>query len=173
MPTLTLRPNSDKSSALAVFGSGSGNYDRVNEVTADDTNGVATLDVSYVYDRYELPDPTQNGVINDVAVYGRCKGGHTSCMAKFGCYLGSSVYYATGRNVTTSYVLYHDTWAVSPATGLLWTWVEINDLSVVIGLRGYPVDKKTVAPAYCSQVYCVVDYSIIPIIQYNRMLMGH
>ena len=71
MPTLTLYPNEDVSVTMSQYGSGTGNYGRINETTQDDTNGVTTSSTSGQVDLYGLPDSSP-GETGDVyaCVYG-------------------------------------------------------------------------------------------------------
>ena len=79
MPTLTLYPNADESVTMSQYGSGTGNYGRINETTQDDTNGVTTSSTSGQVDLYGLPDSSP-GETGDV----------------YACVFGGYIYKQTG-----------------------------------------------------------------------------
>lgn len=167
MPTLTLRPNSDVSVAMSQYGSGTGNYGRINESTTDDTNGVATSSISGQEDLYGLPDPSQSGTINSVTVHFRAKWAYADevinqSYATPRVRIGGSTYSATAQGLGSTFKGYSRAWSTNPNTKSAWTWQNINDL--IVGLymiAGTYGDTKnpTIGAAYCSWLYVVVDYT--------------
>lgn len=167
MPTLTLRPNSDVSVAMSQYGSGTGNYGRINESTTDDTNGVSTASTSGQVDLYGLPDPSQDGTINSVTVHFRAKWAYTDSWinqsyATPQVRIGGTTYSATAQALGSTFQGYSRAWSTNPNTESAWTWQNINDLVAGIRLNaGTYGDGKTptVGEAYCSQLWVVVDYN--------------
>lgn len=171
MATLTLRPNSDSSVACTQFGTGTGNYGRVNEATADDTNGVVSptgtlgSPVTSV-DRYGLPDPSESGTINKITLYGRLKSVDTTYSATSLLVRVGTTNYTYAKSATSSYVLYDTALTTNPATSSAWTWANINDLVIGVSLIGvyynFGTGKVPVYDyhrSYCSQLYVEVDYT--------------
>lgn len=168
MPTLTLYPNADVSVAMSQYGSGTGNYGRINETTQDDTNGVTTSSTSGQVDLYGLPDPSQGGTINSVTVHFRSKWDYTGEGALIKSYatpqvrIGGTTYSATAQALGSTFQNYSRAWSTNPNTESAWTWQNINDL--IVGLRmnaGTYGDTKnpTIGAAYCSWLYVIVDYT--------------
>lgn len=164
MPTLTLYPNADVSVAMSQYGSGTGNYGRINETTQDDTNGVTTSSTSGQVDLYGLPDPSQGGTINSVTVHFRAKG-EGALIKSYATPLvriGGTTYSATEQGLESTFQDYSRAWSTNPNTESAWTWQNINDL--IVGLRmnaGTYGDVKnpTTGAAYCSWLYVIVDYT--------------
>lgn len=70
MATLTIRPNGDNSVAQTPFGTGSYNYDRVNESVEDDTNGNQVVYPNSLDDTYNFENHTSElGDISKVTLY--------------------------------------------------------------------------------------------------------
>ena len=168
MPTLTLRPNSDVSVAMSQYGSGTGNYGRINESTTDDTNGVSTTNTEGVVDLYGLPDPSPSGTINSVTVHFRARWAYAGDIIVAQSYgtpqvrIGGTTYSGKQQALTLSFVSYNRSWSTNPNTKSAWTWKNINDLVAGIWLNaGLYGDGKypTVGEAYCSQLWVVVDYN--------------
>ena len=166
MPTLTLRPNSDVSVAMSQYGSGTGNYGRINESTTDDTNGVGTSSTSGQVDFYGLPNPSQSGTINSVTVHfrARCAYGGTVVDVSYATpqvRIGGTTYSATAQALGSTFKGYSRAWSTNPNTESAWTWQNINDL--IVGLRmnagTYGAHNPTIGAAYCSWLYVIVDYT--------------
>lgn len=167
MPTLTLYPNADESVTMSQYGSGTGNYGRINETTQDDTNGVTTSSTSGQVDLYGLPDPSQGGTINSVTVHFRSKWDYTGTLinqsyATPQVRIGGTTYSATEQGLGSTFQGYSRAWSTNPNTESAWTWQNINDL--IVGLRmnaGTYGDTKnpTIGAAYCSWLYVIVDYT--------------
>ena len=166
MPTLTLYPNADESVTMSQYGSGTGNYGRINETTQDDTNGVTTSSTSGQVDLYGLPNPSQSGTINSVTVHFRARWDYTGTVinqsyATPRVQIGGTTYSATAQALGSTFQGYSRAWSTNPNTESAWTWQNINDL--IVGLRmnagTYGAHKPTIGAAYCSWLYVVVDYT--------------
>lgn len=167
MPTLTLYPNADESVTMSQYGSGTGNYGRINETTQDDTNGVTTSSTSGQVDLYGLPNPSQSGTINSVTVHFRARWTYdgdivTQSYGTPQVRIGGTTYSATEQGLGSAFKGYSRAWSTNPNTESAWTWQNINDL--IVGLRmnaGTYGDTKnpTTGAAYCSWLYVIVDYT--------------
>lgn len=166
MPTLTLYPNEDVSVTMSQYGSGTGNYGRINETTQDDTNGVTTSSTSGQEDLYGLPDPSQSGTINSVTVHFRAKWASalplSQAIATPQVRIGGTTYSATAQALGNTFQNYSRAWSTNPNTESAWTWQNINDLIVglymIAGTYGDP-RNPTIGAADCSWLYVIVDYT--------------
>ena len=167
MPTLTLYPNADVSVAMSQYGSGTGNYGRINETTQDDTNGVTTSSIDGQVDLYGLPDPSQDGTINSVTVHFRARWDNKGTLSDQSyatpqVRIGGTTYSATAQVLGNTFKGYSRAWSTNPKTKSAWTWQNINDLIVglymIAGLYGDDKDP-TIGAAYCSRLYVIVDYT--------------
>ena len=168
MPTLTLYPNADVSVSMSQYGSGTGNYGRINETASDDTNGVTTSSINTSQlDLYGLPNPSQSGTINSVTVHFRARWNYTGTVinqsyAAPGVRIGGTTYSATTQALKNTFQGYSRAWSTNPNTKSAWTWQNINDLIVGIYMNAgaYGDDKNpTTGAAYCSRLYVIVDYT--------------
>ena len=168
MPTLTLYPNEDVSVTMSQYGSGTGNYGRINETTQDDTNGVTTSSTSGQVDLYGLPNPSQSGTINSVTVHFRARWAYTGALPINQSYatpqvrIGGTTYSATAQALGNTFQNYSRAWSTNPNTESAWTWQNINDLVAGIRLNAGTYgdsENPTVGEAYCSWLYVIVDYT--------------
>jgi hypothetical protein len=157
--TLLLRPNADTSdSDLGTYGS-SAHYACVDDLTP---NG----DTDYVYaqytnfwtdDTYALPNPAHTGTVNYVTIHAV---GRTTGIGALQLALQTEGQEFDGSNnpgtdfpLTTTYQEYTKMWSRNPATGLVWTWQQIDSLQ--IGCSLYQVSGQT----RCTQIYIEVYYT--------------
>lgn len=179
MATILQRPNGQYSYDSGTFGSGSYHYDRVNEVTADDTNGIQTINSQTLYkDYFNFPALGITGTINSITLYGRylatAESGETIApMAYNGLFLGGTTYNSSTWRPPTYFSSASTQWTVSPVTGQPFTVAEINNGSFVIGLYSgeytiWVADDKggsfmqASQAVQCSQFWRVVDYTPPP-----------
>lgn len=161
--TLLLSGDNSNGSYTGTFGTGSYFYDRLNEASADDTdgimaNGLGTPTVS----KFNLANSGIGiGIITSVAVYCRAKyqeTGTASSKVKIGVTIGSTDYISE-KSLTTSYAEYSYAMSKNPATTKDWTWTNINDLVPnVTPLFSVP-DKANNAYTYVSKLWIVVTYN--------------
>jgi hypothetical protein len=150
MSTQTYRPTSDSSVTLTQFGSGTGNYGRVNEVSEDVTNGVYNFTTLAKIDLYGF-SMSNLGTLNSITVYAQCAcdtydaGTPTVRLVNHN---GSTNYFSGSNTLTTSDTLY----SYSFTTNLAWT----NTLG--IELAGANSGKLS-ANVYGYQVWIVVSYT--------------
>lgn len=161
MANLIIRPNSDESGALTIFGSATSHYSSVNESVTDDTNGVKgdPTGVESI-DQLGLADLSLSGQITNVTVFARAwkdiveiGGG-----VRLGVRAGATNYFSSSVFLTSDVAQYNAVWSVNPYTGVAWTLAGINSLSVLLGLQGQSNKTYHVTP-YCSQLWVVVDYN--------------
>ena len=128
-PVLTIRPNSSGSfTQWTPYPSGLSNWDCVDE---EPQNG----DTDYVYatatalaDSYGLQDTALTGYsISNVRIGTYAKQTTGNEKLKQMLVIGGVSYYgAVDHQPATTYSLYTNDWAINPATGLSWTWSDIN-----------------------------------------------
>jgi hypothetical protein len=136
-------------------------WDKVDEVTPDgDTTCVYMQVASYQRDLYNLPaHSVGSGTINSITIY-FCVGNHSADQAAYAKPSQRSGTTTTdGTEVTktgaVSYQTFSQTYTINPATGLPYTWDEIDALQVGVCL-------KSVSASYiakCTQVYVEVAYT--------------
>ena len=161
--TLTLRPDGtgNYTGISSQTPSSGAHWDKVNEASPDTNRYVATYSDSQQKDAYTLGGTSQTGIINSVTVYFRFNRSSTPSGSFAYCQpflrLDTSETAGTEQALnSTSWTTYNQTLA-RPGGGS-WTWTDINNLQVCIGLR----DTGTGVPikyAQCTQVYVVVDYT--------------
>ncbi|MBA7701765.1 hypothetical protein ES703_110511 [subsurface metagenome] len=173
--TVTLSVGYEVASAapdiLPLLPSGDGDYTGINDVeptgtahylvvddpvlSPDDlTTYVSTTSGTQQKDAYTLPNPSLTGTINSVKVYFRA-GGINDKPHDYQPFLRLGEVETSGTVQTHSLAAFttYNQILARPGGGN-WTWTDINDLQVAIGLMdtgpGNPV---------CTQVYVEVDYT--------------
>jgi hypothetical protein len=149
MATATYRPASDSSVALSQFGSGTGNYGRVNEVTEDATNGVYAGNGAAA-DKYGF-GLSNLGTLNSVTVYARCF--TTDLGAASYAYLRHNDTNGSANVLSLTDTLYSYTFTTSLA------WTDTYGITLVGNF--YIPDKQAPVTVYalCTQHWIVVDYT--------------
>ncbi|MCX6654140.1 MAG: PKD domain-containing protein, partial [Candidatus Bathyarchaeota archaeon] len=163
--TIILRPNAAGSTTEnEARGSGSANWDRVDEVTADDGTTYVRGDVDNTRqtDTYNVPDQSLTGTITNVRIYIRSLENYdrNDVYAWTAIRIGTgSIQYGTQIGTTTSWTNYYTDYATK--TGNLgsgaWTWADINNLQIGVGLQSHN-SSGTWRYAECTQVWVVVEY---------------
>lgn len=166
MATVTIRPDSDNSVALSTFGgSGTNHWDKVDESTADNTDGVRTpAAAGAAIDRFGLPNLGLTGKINSVVVYSRMWSAatiYTYAAYRLLVRMGGTNYFSSAVALTTTATLYSNTWTTNPNTTAAWTWTNINDLIAGVELTpgAYDLKSGTLVLGSCSQFYVTIDYT--------------
>lgn len=114
---------------------------------------VYSTDAAQVKDAYDLVDhTTESGTINSVKVYFRTisEGNFVQPFLR----LGTDETAGTEITATASWVTYSEILA-RPGGGD-WSWTDIDNLQVVIGLRKFDT-------AFCTQIYIEVDYTPVAV----------
>jgi|LSQX01.2.fsa_nt_gb hypothetical protein len=162
---LTLRPNSDFLTQCATFGAGVWHYGRINEVTADDANGIRS-NTTMRRDTFGLPLASATGVISSVTIKARASGYYVAGYTKIQLGLWVNKAFPHRKSVTElpyGVTIYSGEWLVNPQTSAVWTWENINNLYMEIGLEG-AVDSKGTGDmfAQCFQAWLEVEYESPP-----------
>ena len=155
------RPNAVGTSAGNNPFPGGPNWECVNETVVDnDTTYVwSAYGGGYKTDLYNFQDHTvEEGNINNLAVQvvTRTNNVYTGFTWKLkACVRINGVTdYSSWTDVTTSYDTYSFSWPTNPATGVAWTWDDIDNIEI-----GFSQQSGTLATAIrTTQVYAVVDY---------------
>jgi len=164
--TITLRPNAAGSTTqLNAQGSGTANWDRVDEVTADGATTYVrgTGDDTWQSDTYNIPDQTLSGTITNVRIYIVALESTSRPSDTYGrtaiCIGTGSIQYGTQLDLTTSWASYYTDYATK--TGNLgtgdWTWTNINNLQIGVGLQSHD-SSGTMRYAECTQVWVEITY---------------
>ena len=156
------RPNAagDETNIASRFPASGDHWDKV-------TDNVSDGDSTYVYtdmgpweeDLYHIPDhstQTAAGDINyaEVFMVSRATSNATQVSAYVLLKTNGASYNATSENLTTSYDAYSYAWNINPQTSNRWTWTEIDNLQIGVGLRRPTIGQYT----RCTQVYTEVDF---------------
>lgn len=161
--SLILRPNANGSpTECEKSGTGGWNWDRVDEVTADDgaTYVRGTASGSWQTDTYNVPDQSLTGAITNVRIYIRSHQTSTkNVYARTAIRIGTgSIEYGTQILLTGSWTNYYTDYATK--TGNLesgaWTWADINNLQIGVGLQS--LNQGSWRYAECTQVWVEVTY---------------
>lgn len=156
---LQLRPNGvgDYTGIATVEPTGTAHYLAVDDEVLypdDILTYVSTTSPTQEKDAYTLPNPSLTGTINSVKVYFRV-GGVNDKPHDYQPFLRLDVAETSGTVQTHSLAAFttYNQILARPGGGS-WTWTDINDLQVAIGLTdsgpGNPI---------CTQVYVEVDYT--------------
>lgn len=126
-------------------------------------------DYPYVYpsaatpwfrDLYNLPASVGQGTINKITLYFRVTTPWSDTRAK-GAIKSNAIVTETaekdpytdfGGNILGTYA---QEWDTNPATGLAWTWADIDALQIGVALLGGEYYEYV----HCTQVYVEVDYT--------------
>jgi hypothetical protein len=164
--TITLRPNAAGSTTqLNAQGSGTENWDRVDEVTADGTTTYVrgTGDDTWQDDTYNVPDQTLSGTITNVRIYIvalESTSRPSDTVARTNIRIGSgSIQSGSTIALTTSWASYYTDYATK--TGNLgsgaWTWADINAMQIGVGLASHN-SSGSWRYAECTQVWVEITY---------------
>ena len=161
----TLRPNAagDETNITTQYPATDAHWDKVDDVTSDnDSTYVETNKGQWEEDLYEIGNHTALGTINYVKVYMVARATGTPQQESVYVQLKTNgvEYDGTAQWVTASYAPYSEQWTNNPQTGNPWTWDEIDNLQIGIGMRssrtsGSPASKYTRS----TQVYVEVNYT--------------
>jgi len=160
-----IRPSGagSETSIGAQYPDSTSHYDKVDEVVADGaTTSVFNTTTSYQRDLYAMAAPVATvGVIDAVIIYFTivaASGLFTAVYAKPSQKSGATV--TDGTQVTgghVSWATFSQTYTTNPATGIAYTWSDIDGLEVGVSLKS----SDNAVGAYCTQVYIRVNYHIV------------
>jgi len=166
--TITLRPNAAGSTTqLENSGSGGANWDRVDEVTADEgaTYVYGESNDDYETDTYNVPDQSLTGTITNVRIYIRASESEVrdDVFGRTAIRIGTgSIEYGTQIDLTTSWTNYYTNYATKQGNlgSGAWTWTDINNLQIGVSLQShYSSGSSTWRYARCTQVWVEVTYT--------------
>lgn len=179
MATLILRPNA-ASYTTQTKSTGNNNYECIDEETLSET------DYCYVsgsnssnmpLDIYGFTDhSTETETINSVTIKGYAKKivtgtDENNVTFRTAIRIGSTDYYGSANNLTTSTALYSHVYSVNPATSSAWTWTNIDNLLAGDEITSNCIDKHNYASSYCYQLWVEVAYGaagpVIPVFMYH------
>ncbi len=137
-----------------------GHEDAVNEAIPSDDNLYHVLPYSLAYQRdlYVMDNHVHgSGVIRSIIVCFRCKSDSALYEGRAEPSQKSGATVTDGAEVVVSsagWATYAERYFVNPATGVAYTWGEIDSLQVGVSLKSTSTDFGV----KCSAVYLVVDY---------------
>jgi hypothetical protein len=143
----------------AGFGS---NYLHVDDPIGSPDDNTTTISIGgsvvkrdcYTLSSSDIDNIGSGDTINKVTVHFRCKGDSTSCtiraMVRYNSVDGDS----SNQSLTTSWVSYSEDFANDPESNA-WTRAKLynTEIGVVQIAAGF------LESSYCTQVYCVIDYT--------------
>jgi hypothetical protein len=136
------------------------NYQSVQADDGDSSYVSSNNNDTYLVDLYNLDDATPSGSIDSVKITMVVRA--TNYPYQPSAYTviktGGTEYNGTAETVTKYYQSYTTTYTTNPATGLAWTWSDIDDLQVGVALRRGGNHRIT----KCTQVHVIVDCSSSP-----------
>jgi len=143
---------------------GGENWDRVDELTADesDTYVYGSVSGSRQTDTYNVPDQSLTGTITNVRIYIRASesSNRNDVYAWTAIRIGTgSIEYGAQIGTTTSWTNYYTDYPTKQGnlgTGD-WTWADINDLQIGVGLQSRLTGINW-HYGECTQVWAEVTY---------------
>jgi len=166
MPSVIKYPTSDEATlGTWTKSTGASFFGCVDETPASDADFITctALDTgrgrqTFGYAAFAIP---AGSVQIQVNVYNRDKDANGVANVGGALKVNGTYYDAAGRDPTTAYVGYIDSWATNPNTGLAWTVNDINGAGAS-PLQAFGVTTNDTTPnVSCSQCYIEVVYDIL------------
>lgn len=159
MNTETLRPDAsgDDTNIPVQYPDSGEHWAKVDDVNPDDNNSYVQQDsLEWDRDLYNLPAHSGSGTINKVTLYFRVMAAGSTAKVKGAIKSDSTVTETAQKDPygdfgATTWGTYSQEWFTNPATGLSWTWDEIDALQIGVALY--------IQNTRCTQVYVVVSYT--------------
>ena len=105
---------------------------------------------------YGFPDhSSESGVINKITLSAYLKGGASGDKCKLCIKVGSTVYYSSEINLTTSFALYTWEMTVNPGDSAAWEWADVDDF--IGGVIGTSLDNKS--SIYDCMTWADIEYT--------------
>jgi len=138
--------------------------------TPPDRTGYSIMNQSYnppisYYDTFNIPNHTsESGVITNVSFFWRIKDNFASTYGSSGTVTLIDTVNANDNDTVLSFTGSWNTsstnYATNPATGVAWTWAEVDGMQLKIELLSdADADPKITAYPECNQLYIVVQYA--------------
>ncbi|MCH9024653.1 MAG: hypothetical protein IH931_04895, partial [candidate division Zixibacteria bacterium] len=128
----------------------SSNWQCVNDVTSDDdASHVIIGSGPWAQDSYQAEDPIGSGTIDSVVIFilvrstGPGQLARTTLVVNGNLYLGGNI----NLNSSPTYTVFSTAYATNPDTSSPWTWAELNDIQIGVGLKDQ---------ARCTQVWAEI-----------------
>ena len=128
----------------------SSNWQCVNDVTSDgDGSYVIIGSGPWAQDAYQAEDPIGSGAIDSIVIYILVRSTGPGQLARTVLVVNSNLYTGgnTNLNAYTTYTVFSTAYATNPDTSSPWTWAELNDIQIGVGLKDQ---------ARCSQVWAEI-----------------
>jgi prepilin-type N-terminal cleavage/methylation domain-containing protein len=127
-----------------------GNWQCVNDVTSDDDGSYVIIGSGpWATESYQAEDPIGSGTIDSVVIFilvrstGPGQLARTTLVVNANLYLGGNI----NLNSSPTYTVFSTAYATNPDTSSPWTWAELNDIQIGVGLKDQ---------ARCSQVWAEI-----------------
>lgn len=165
MATEILRPDAagDQTGITYGYPGATIHWSLVDEAVADDViSYVYSRALNYQRDLYNLPaHSVGSGTISSIKIYFRISISNAVNIVYAKPSQKSGVTVTDGTEVSktgvTTFETFSQTYTTNPATGVAWTWDEIDALQIGVQLKA---DYNDPMPnAGCTQVYVEVDYT--------------
>ncbi len=161
------RPNAagDETNIVSQFPASGDHWDKVDEASSDGDSTYVYTDLDpWEEDLYHIPNhstQTAGGDINYVEVFmvSRATSNATQLSAYVHMKTNGVEYSGFSENLSTSYDTYSYAWNINPQTSNRWTWNEIDNLQIGVGLRRPTIGQYT----RCTQVYTEVSFDAPPL----------
>ncbi len=163
--TETLGPNApgDETTITTQYPNSGQHWDKVDDVISDgDDTRVSTISTIYEEDLYHITNHSTGGTpkINYIKVYMvlRAEATPPTQTSAYAHIKTNGVEYnGTEETLTTTYyTTYSYQWGTNPQTGARWTWAEIDNLQIGVGLRESVANKRT----FLTQTYVEVSFGV-------------
>jgi uncharacterized repeat protein (TIGR02543 family)/flagellin-like protein len=172
---IILRPSAAGSTTDLEDKGSTPNYACVNE-NPDNTNYYVRGegDDSWRFDSYNIPDQSLSGTINSVTVYITVQKSGTSTDSNLDAYTvirlnGGTISDGANRDLSTvtSWTTYSDPYGntkPSELGGGAWSWTDINNLQIGVGLRSHETHGHPGSWTYaqCTSVWVEINYTPTP-----------
>ncbi|MDP8237099.1 MAG: hypothetical protein P9M08_12000, partial [Candidatus Erginobacter occultus] len=150
--TVTLLPDGNGTSTQWTVSGAGANWAAVTAQDGD--TSYVTTSTRYDTDRYTMEDFPGSGTISSVRAYFYARRTRNPAGdLLYGLNVGGSDY-TVSSTLTTSYVLYQNSWALNPDTGTAWTASDVDGIQTVI-----IHNQSQSRPFQVTQVYLEVDYT--------------
>ena len=166
MATEILRPNAagDETNIRFQIPNSTNHWDKVDEAIVDDGSTYVFEGFNAYYrDLYNLPVHSVGlGIINSITIYIRICAETEAIATAYATVSqksGTTVTDGTEQS-TTAWATKSQTYTTNPATGLAYTWDEIDALQIGLQLKSGEAGFQ----AWCTQVYVEIDCTGVPVI---------
>lgn len=169
MPTETLRPNGVGAYSGNTPVGDTPNWECCDDVTPDElATRVETISpgaVGWVLDTYQAPDSGYSDWnVLKVTIWVRARKSSSEPVqptARTCIRTHSLQYYSSELTLSTSWGNFSKEYVNNPNTSQPWSISEVNDLQIGVSLKGGIDQGQDAGWAQCTQVYAIVDYTML------------